>query len=118
MLVSGCLNGPNPVMENKARQDDELVISLVEQALARPEDQREAYLESACTGNSELFEQALRYVHWEQRMNGFLLHPLYPAPEHEHPFEPGQLLDERFRIMRELARGGMGIVYEAVDERL
>ncbi len=36
----------------------------------------------------------------------------------EHPFEPGELLDGRFRIVREVARGGMGIVYEAVDEKL
>ena len=36
----------------------------------------------------------------------------------EHPFEPGDLLDGRFRIVREVAQGGMGIVYEAVDEKL
>jgi serine/threonine protein kinase len=51
-------------------------------------------------------------------MNGFLLDPLYPAASYEHPFEPGELLDGRFRIVREIAQGGMGIVYEAVDEKL
>ena len=42
----------------------------------------------------------------------------YPAAPPEQPFEPGDLLDERFRIVREVARGGMGIVYEAMDEKL
>src|SRR5580700_6047492 len=116
--VSGCLNAPNQAMEHKAQQDDELIIGLVEQALAQPVSEREAYLESACAGNSELLEQARNYVRWEERMNGFLLEPIYRPGEFEHPFEPGQLLDDRFRIVRELARGGMGIVYEAMDEKL
>lgn len=105
-------------MEHQAQQDDELIIHLVEQALAQPADQREAYLESACSGNTDAFEQAWHYVQTEERMNGFLLRPLFPVPGTETPFDPGQLLEERFRIVRELARGGMGIVYEAVDEKL
>jgi serine/threonine protein kinase/Flp pilus assembly protein TadD len=125
-------------MENKAQQDDEVLMSLVEQALAQPEDQRRAYLERACAGNSELFEQAWNYVRWDQRMQGFLIEPLFrpsnpdthqsvgtllmtPAQSTsgaEQPFESGQRLDNRFRIVRELARGGMGIVYEAMDEKL
>jgi serine/threonine-protein kinase len=125
-------------MENKAQQDDDLLMSLVEQALAQPEGQRHAYLESACAGDRELLEQAWNYVRWDERMQGFLLEPLLspsakdtqggagtllmtPAdspPGAEQPFETGQRLDNRFRIVRELARGGMGIVYEAMDEKL
>lgn len=124
-------------MENQAQQDDELLMSLVEQALAQPEGQRQAFLESACAGNRELFEQVWSYVRWDQRMQGFLLEPLVSAsvdtarsedtqqmtpvqgtPGPEQPFETGQRLDNRFRIVRELARGGMGIVYEAMDEKL
>jgi tetratricopeptide (TPR) repeat protein/TolB-like protein len=98
--------------------DDDLVMSLVEMALARPPDDREAYLQSACAGNSELFGQVWNYVESEQRMKGFLSDPLFPRALFEHPFEPGELLDGRFRIVREVAQGGMGIVYEAVDEKL
>src|SRR5262249_16409351 len=33
-------------------------------------------------------------------------------------FAPDALVGERFRIVREVARGGMAIVYEAIDEKL
>ena len=98
--------------------DDDLVMSLVDMALALPAGEQEGYLHSACEGDSDLFEQVWKYVRWEQRMNGFLLDPLYPSAPNEHPFEPGTLLDGRFRIVREVAQGGMGVVYEAMDEKL
>jgi serine/threonine protein kinase len=98
--------------------DDDLVMTLVDLALACQVDEREAYLRSACEEDPELFDQVWKYVQWEQRMNGFLLEPLYPPASNEHPFEPGELLDGRFRIVREVAQGGMGVVYEAMDEKL
>src|SRR5580704_15877075 len=122
MPASGCLNRCNQGMDNKSRdnkledskvednraQDDELVMSLVELALAQPEKERTAYLANACAGNSELLDQARHYVQLEERMGRFLLDPLFPSAEAEEPFEPGELVDARFRIVREVARGGMG----------
>jgi eukaryotic-like serine/threonine-protein kinase len=105
-------------MDRKPQQDDELVMSLVELTLAQPENQRESFLESACSGNADLFGETWRYVQWEERMGGFLMEPLYAATQDETPFQPGELLDARFRIVCEVARGGMGIVYEAFDEKL
>lgn len=104
-------------MPSKA-QDDDLVMNLVELALSRPAEERAVYLQSACEGDTELLTQVWQYVEWEERMNGFLLDPLFDPAEIEHPFEPGELLCDRFRIVREVAQGGMGIVYEATDEKL
>src|SRR5579872_4149033 len=104
-------------MPNKV-QDDDLVMNLVDLALSRPADERTAYLETACAGDTELLTKVCHYVQWEERMNGFLLDPLYAPVDNEHPFEAGELLCDRFRIVREVAQGGMGIVYEATDEKL
>jgi eukaryotic-like serine/threonine-protein kinase len=98
-------------------QDDDVVMTLVELALSHPPDTREEYVRSACDGDAELFSQVWDYVRWDDRMQDFLLEPLFPALR-EHEFEPGALLAGRFRIVREVARGGMGIVYEAQDEKL
>jgi serine/threonine protein kinase len=99
-------------------QDDDMVMDLVSMALRRPLDEREACVRSATEGDSELFDRVWRYVLWDHRMNGFLLDPLYPSSSCHRPFDPGELLDGRFRIVREVAQGGMGVVYEAMDEKL
>src|SRR5580658_4909147 len=117
MPANGCSNRRSQTVPSKL-PDDDLVMSLVERAMARPIEEREAYLDSACSGDAELFGQVRSYVESEQRMNGFLLEPLLSAAEPEHPFAPGELLESRFRIVREVAQGGMGVVYEAVDEKL
>src|SRR3981081_1668157 len=104
-------------MQERA-QDEELVMNLVEMALGVSPEEREAFVQNACPGNPELFSQVWDCVESEQRMNGFLLEPLCPQILFEHPFGPGDLLQGRFRIVREVAQGGMGIVYEAVDQKL
>ena len=98
--------------------DDDLVMSLVEMALASPRPDRDRYLEELCQNDAGLIDLVRSYVDWERRMDGFLSEPLYPRRFLEHPFEEGQLLLGRFRIVREVAQGGMGIVYEALDQKL
>lgn len=97
---------------------DDLVMNLVDEALARPEAERETFLRDACAPDSHLFEETLDLVRMEERMAGFLLEPLLPRFETERPFRPEQLLAGRFRVVREIGEGGMGIVYEAFDNKL
>src|ERR1700722_1563430 len=117
MLGAGCSNGWSPVMESRSRTDD-LAMTLVEEALRLPEEERELYLREACGSDLKLFAEAWSYVQWEKRMQRFLLDPVPPPPESKAPFEPGQILIDRFLVIREVAQGGMGIVWEAIDQKL
>jgi serine/threonine protein kinase/Flp pilus assembly protein TadD len=95
---------------------DERLMTLVEKALAKPQAERDAFLRAHCEADAELYEEARSRVAWEERMSGFLLDSIIPAA---FPgFAPGDLIAGRFRIVREVGRGGMGQVYEAFDERL
>src|ERR1035437_10464129 len=82
---------------------DEFFMNLVDTALSRPREMRESYLREACGGDGRLFDKVRNYVEGE---------------ESDHPFQPGDILDGRFHILREVARGGMGVVYESHDVKL
>jgi len=99
-------------------RDDDTVMGLVEMALASPPEECESRLRAACGGDGRLFDEVWGYVEAERRMAGFLLDPFCPRLPIDHLFEAGELLLGRFRILREVAQGGMGIVYEAHDEKL
>jgi eukaryotic-like serine/threonine-protein kinase len=105
-------------MQTTQALDDDRIMNLVELALSRPREERASYVKSACGGDTDLLRAVWTYVQAEERMNGFLLDPLCPPPVIEHPFDPGEVVDDRFRVIREVARGGMGVVYEVTDEKL
>jgi eukaryotic-like serine/threonine-protein kinase len=109
---------PGSNRETASIPDDELVMGLVERALQQPPELRQQFVREACAGNALLVETVWQYVKWDARMQDFLLRPICSSPADEVPLESGRMLDARFRIVRKIAGGGMGVVYEAQDEKL
>jgi serine/threonine protein kinase/WD40 repeat protein len=86
-------------------QDDELLAKLLQQ-LAQASSPDEV-LEDFCRRHPALAEEARALPRLQER-----LHAAH-APSTTHPRQLGD-----FRIIRQMARGGMGIIYEAFQERL
>lgn len=97
---------------------DDLYMRLFEAAAAFPAAERDAYVRNACAGDTALAQELLERLVWQDRMGDFLSEPLIGRLDVDGPFQPGELVCERFRIVGEIAEGGMGIVYEAIDEKL
>ena len=92
------------------------------EALDLQPERRAAFLDQACRGAPELRRLVEELLHENQRMGSFLAQPLL-TPETAPPansarFHPGQLIANRFLVVRFIARGGMGEVYEARDRFL
>jgi serine/threonine protein kinase/tetratricopeptide (TPR) repeat protein len=104
-------------MPRGAKKNDDLVMRLVEETLARPESERERHLRTLCTEDGSLFDEVWSRVRAEERMEGFLREPFGENPV-ESRFEPGHILASRFELIREVGEGGMGVVFEAYDRKL
>ena len=96
----------------------EQLAKLFSEALEREGPDRDKFLKAACEGDAELCEEARRLLANHERAGDFLSDPAVTLREADEPaplFDIDQLIAGRFRIVRFIARGGMGEVYEAED---
>jgi hypothetical protein len=88
------------------------------EAVAKEGPDREQYLLEACGGDVELLQSARGLIAGRQRAADFPSSPqIGPVSVEDQPllFDAGELVAGRFHIVKFLARGGMGEVYEAED---
>jgi serine/threonine protein kinase/tetratricopeptide (TPR) repeat protein len=101
-------------MENSA-QSDERIMAVVSIALRQSLTEREPYLRLACEDDESLYREAVELVKRQERLGSFMEHPL--IDDHRRPFEIGEVISNRFEIIREIGEGGMAFVYEAFDRK-
>ncbi len=111
----------------------EIVEQLFEAALALKPTEREAFLDQACSHDPQLRLTVEELLAEDAKAGSLLEHPPFdflratgttgsfdenqvssPAPSAGR-LKPGQVLLDRFVIVRFIASGGMGEVYEAED---
>jgi serine/threonine protein kinase/tetratricopeptide (TPR) repeat protein len=121
---------------------EEFVAQLFEAALALGPEERKPFLDKVC-GDPRIRQAVEELLADDERAGSFLEHPPFgfrdlagmesprspgttisldsegiPFPPSQGRFQPGQVLDGRFIIIRFIAKGGMGEVYEAEDRFL
>ena len=84
-----------------------LLLAHAASQLVTPEEAR-SFVNAVCAGDLQLEADVTRTIGDIQ----------YPTGTSVNAFSPGQLMADRFRIIRRLGEGGMAVVYEALDTKL
>jgi non-specific serine/threonine protein kinase/serine/threonine-protein kinase len=82
-------------------------------ALDRPAEERGAFVDEACGGDAELRREVSSLLSAQQDMKGFLSQPALASVG---PVEVEGRRIDAYRVLGELGRGGMGVVYRAVRD--
>jgi eukaryotic-like serine/threonine-protein kinase len=114
-------NSANPQL---SPQRWEQIKDLFQAALERPEADRANFLVGACDGDDELRQEVQSLLSAHRSARSFMdCAPTANADSVDRVelapiFSEGEIISGRFRIVRFLSRGGMGEVYEAVDQEI
>ncbi|MBI2689204.1 MAG: protein kinase [Acidobacteria bacterium] len=92
----------------------EEIKTLFEAAMQLPPDDREEYLRKACAERPAVYQTVLDLL--ENHVSSATI--AGAKGEIGQLLRPGELVGDRFRVVRFIAAGGMGEVYEAFDESL
>src|SRR5215471_16457601 len=93
----------------------ERIKEIFDSALKVIPENRPAFLQNACVGDEGLRAEVSRLLVEFEKTKTFLDEPVACL---RYSLRPGELIGGRYRVVQLLGSGGMGDVYEVMDELL